>query len=197
MTIGRLGRYGLLTLALALGACAANARPESASADGDGGRKGKGPGLNKGYAHDPFPSTYRAYPGAPTLVRNVTIYDGEGGRINDGAVLFADGKVVAVGQNVEAPAGATVIDGRGKYLTPGIIDDHSHLGVYAAPGGDALSDGNEATNPVTAHVWAEHSVWPQDPQFPRDLAGGVTTLQILPGSANLVGGRSVVLKTVP
>jgi imidazolonepropionase-like amidohydrolase len=69
--------------------------------------------------------------------------------------------------------------------------------VYAAPGGEALSDGNEATAPTTARVWAEHSVWPQDPQFPRVLAGGVTTVQILPGSANLVGGRSAVLKVVP
>ena len=60
-----------------------------------------------------------------------------------------------------------------------------------------MSDGNEATNPVTAHVWAEHSVWPQDPQFPRDLAGGVTTMQVLPGSANLIGGRGVTLKVVP
>ena len=82
-------------------------------------------------------------------------------------------------------------------MTPGIIDDHSHLGVYAAPGVQAHSDGNEATNPNTAKVWAEHSVWPQDPQFPRNLAGGVTTLQVLPGSANLIGGRSVVLKVVP
>jgi imidazolonepropionase-like amidohydrolase len=98
---------------------------------------------------------------------------------------------------VDAPAGAAVIDGAGKYVTPGIVDVHSHLGVYAAPGVDALSDGNEATNPSTPNVWAEHSVWPQDPQFPRNLAGGVTTLQVLPGSANLIGGRSVVLKVVP
>jgi imidazolonepropionase-like amidohydrolase len=74
---------------------------------------------------------------------------------------------------------------------------HSHLGVYSAPGVEAASDGNEATRPVTAYVWAEHSVWPQDPQFPRNLAGGVTTLQVLPGSANLIGGRSAILKVVP
>src|SRR5206468_6055209 len=79
----------------------------------------------------------------------------------------------------------------------GIIDIHSHLGVYPAPGVEASSDGNEATRPVTAFVWAEHSVWPQDPQLPRALAGGVTTMQVLPGSANLIGGRSVVLKVVP
>src|SRR5690606_41093309 len=73
----------------------------------------------------------------------------------------------------------------------------SHAGDYPAPAVSALSDGNEATSPVTANVWAEHSVWPQDPQFPRILAGGTTTIQVLPGSANLIGGRSVVLKMVP
>ncbi len=149
------------------------------------------------YARDPYPSTYRAYPGVPTLVRNVTVFDGEGARIDNGSVLFADGKVVAVGQALDAPAGAQVIDGQGKYLTPGIVDIHSHLGDYPSPGVQAHSDGNEATAAVTADVWAEHSVWPQDPGFGRALAnGGVTTLQILPGSANLMGGRSVVVKNV-
>ena len=62
---------------------------------------------------------------------------------------------------------------------------------------EANSDGNEATDPVTAQVWAEHSVWPQDPGFSRALAGGVTSLQALPGSANLIGGRGVTLKNVP
>ncbi|NWP05681.1 amidohydrolase, partial [Escherichia coli] len=90
---------------------------------------------------------------------------------------------VAVGQNLAAD-GATVIDGQGKYVTPGVIDIHSHLGDYPSPGVQANSDGNEMTGPVTAEVWAEHSVWPQDPGFGRALAnGGVTTLQILPGSA--------------
>jgi imidazolonepropionase-like amidohydrolase len=90
-----------------------------------------------------------------------------------------------------------VIDGTGKYLTPGIIDVHSHLGDYPTPQVDANSDGNEATGPSKPEVWAEHSVWPQDPGFSRALAnGGITTLQILPGSANLFGGRSVVLKNV-
>ena len=74
---------------------------------------------------------------------------------------------------------------------------HSHLGVYASPGIKAHSDGNEATAPVTAEVWAEHSVWPQDPGFNRARAGGVTTLQTLPGSANLIGGRGVTLKNIP
>jgi imidazolonepropionase-like amidohydrolase len=138
-----------------------------------------------------------AYPSRPTVIRNVTIITAAGPTIRNGAILMEGGKITAVGATVNAPAGAVVIDGAGKYVTPGIIDVHSHLGVYPAPGVPSLSDGNEATNPVTAHVWAEHSVWPQDPQFPRNLAGGVTTLQVLPGSANLIGGRSAILKVVP
>jgi imidazolonepropionase-like amidohydrolase len=98
---------------------------------------------------------------------------------------------------VNAPADATVVDGTGKFVTPGIIDSHSHLGVYSAPGTFAESDGNEATSPVTARVWAEHSFWPQDPQIPLAIAGGVTVMQALPGSANLVGGRSATLRLVP
>jgi imidazolonepropionase-like amidohydrolase len=179
---------------VSLMACTAAAtKPQTASTTGPG----KGPGAGHGYSHDPYPSTYRPYPGVPTLVRNVTVFDGEGGRIDNGAVLFANGKVVQIGQSIDAPAGATVIDGTGKWLTPGIVDIHSHLGDYPSPGIQALSDGNEATAPTTPDVWAEHSVWPQDPGFSRALAnGGVTTLEILPGSANLMGGRSVVLKNV-
>jgi imidazolonepropionase-like amidohydrolase len=111
--------------------------------------------------------------------------------------LLVDGKITAVGQTVEAPADAMVVDATGKFLTPGIIDTHSHLGAYSSPGVQAHSDGNEATDPVTAEVWVEHSVWPQDPGFTRALEGGITSLQVLPGSANLFGGRSVTLKNVP
>jgi imidazolonepropionase-like amidohydrolase len=146
---------------------------------------------------DPFPSTYVPFPSRTTVIRNVNILTAAGPLIRNGAILLQNGKVAAVGASVNTPGDALVIDGGGKYVTPGIIDDHSHLGVYAAPGGQALSDGNEAVSPTTPQVWAEHSVWPQDPQFPRNLAGGVTTLQVLPGSANLIGGRSVVLKVVP
>ena len=151
--------------------------------------------LNK----DPYPSTYRVYPGAPTAISNVTVYDGEGGKFANATVLFRDGKVERIETgNVDLSSEYTRIDGTGKWVTPGIIDIHSHLGDYPTPAVDAHSDGNEATGPVRAEVWAEHSVWPQDPGFSRALAnGGVTTLQILPGSANLFGGRSVVLKNVP
>src|SRR3546814_892813 len=148
---------------------------------------------------DPYPSTYHAYPAAPTAVRGVTVFDGEGGRIEQGTVLLADGKVERVGgPDLAIPETYRVIDGTGKYLTPGVIDVHSHLGDYPTPSVAAHDDGNEATSPTTAEVWVEHSVWPQDPGFTRALAnGGITTLQILPGSANLIGGRSVVLKNVP
>ena len=146
---------------------------------------------------DPFPSTYKAPASPPFAIRNATLLTAAGPVIANGTIFVRDGKIVAVGATVDVPAGTTVIDAGGRFVTPGIIDDHSHLGVYAAPGVDASSDGNEATKPNTAEVWAEHSVWPQDPQFPLALAGGVTSMQILPGSANLFGGRSVTVKNVP
>ncbi|MBL9070139.1 MAG: amidohydrolase [Sphingopyxis sp.] len=148
---------------------------------------------------DPYPSTYKAYPSRLTVVKNVTIFDGEGGRIDNGSIVLSSGKVLSVGgPDMELPTDADVYDGTGKYLTPGVIDIHSHLGDYPSPSVEAHSDGNEATGPITAEVWSEHSVWPQDPGFTRALAnGGITTLEILPGSANLMGGRSVVLKNVP
>ncbi len=145
-----------------------------------------------------YPSTYTRHPYPPVVIRHATILTGTGAEITDGAILFQDGKIVAVGKTVTAPAGAIEIDGTGKYVTPGIIDTHSHIGVYAAPGTWAESDGNELpVNPNTAYVWAEHSFWPQDPQIPRAIAGGITTAEVLPGSGNLIGGRSVVLRFVP
>jgi imidazolonepropionase-like amidohydrolase len=89
------------------------------------------------------------------------------------------------------------IDGTGMWVTPGIIDVHSHMGVYPSLAISSLSDGNESVAPSTAGVWAEHSIWPQDPNFEKAVAGGVTTAQILPGSANLFGGRGVTVKLVP
>jgi imidazolonepropionase-like amidohydrolase len=177
---------GLAAAALFLAGCAAL----------EGKPKGPPPvAVNE----DPYPSTYVRYPGVPTVIRHATVFDGDGRQINDGTVVLAEGLVRAVGgPELPSPPGAQEIDGTGKWVTPGIIDVHSHLGDYPSPGVDANSDGNEATSPVRPEVWAEHSVWPQDPGFSRALVnGGVTTLQILPGSANLFGGRSVVLKNVP
>ena len=142
-----------------------------------------------------YPSTYSPLPSNPTLITHATILTGTGERLDDASLLIADGKIAFVGQG-DVPEGITIIDAKGRWVTPGLIDVHSHLGVYASPGVKAHSDGNELTNPTTPNVWAEHSVWPQDPGFSRALAGGVTTLQTLPGSGNLIGGRGVTLKNV-
>lgn len=146
---------------------------------------------------NPYPSTYAPFPSVMTVIKNATVLTGTGAQLEGAAVLMENGKIVAVGSDLVIPDSALVIDGSGKWVTPGIIDVHSHLGVYASPHHKSLSDGNEVTRPVTADVWAEHSVWPQDPGFSRAIAGGVTAMQILPGSANLIGGRGVTLKNVP
>ena len=144
----------------------------------------------------PYPSTYAAIASPPVLIRNATVLTGSGERLDNADVLMRDGRIAAVGTALTAPDGAQVIDGSGKWVTPGIIDVHSHLGVYPSPGVNAHSDGNESTSPTTPNVWAEHSIWPQDPGFATALAGGVTSMQILPGSANLIGGRGVTVKNV-
>ena len=154
--------------------------------------------LDSGVNDDPYPSAYRPLPSQPAAIVHATVLTGTGEQIDDGVVIMSDGRITAVGDATTAvPPGVRVIDARGKWVTPGIIDAHSHLGVYPSPGVASRQDGNEWTSPNTAGVWAEHSVWPQDPAFQRARAGGVTTLLILPGSANLFGGRSVTLKNVP
>jgi len=145
---------------------------------------------------EPFASRYQALPSETTLLKGATILTGTGVRLENADILMSKGKIIAVGPGLDAD-GAAVVDASGKWVTPGIIDVHSHLGVYPSPGTASHSDGNEATSPVTAEVWAEHSVWPHDPGFVTALAGGVTSLQILPGSANLIGGRGVTLKNIP
>ncbi len=149
------------------------------------------------YDANPYPSTYEPFPSETTLIANATVFDGVGGMIEGGAVLIENGRIAAIGADLEAPDGATVIDADGRYVTPGVIDIHSHLGVYPSPSVGAHADGNEISGPVTAEVWAEHGVWPQDPGFDTALAGGVTTLHVLPGSANLFGGRGVTLRNAP
>jgi imidazolonepropionase-like amidohydrolase len=160
-----------------------------------------GPGVaeapSTSASDDPYPSTYEPIASPPVLIEGATVLTGTGERFDGADVLLRDGRIVAVGRVTDVPANAVRVDGHGKWVTPGIIDVHSHLGVYPSPGTHGNSDGNEMTDPVTADVWAEHSIWPQDPGFLAALAGGVTSLQVLPGSANLFGGRGVTLKNVP
>lgn len=151
-------------------------------------------------AASPYESTYVPLPTETTLIRGVALLTGDGSTLDRADVLLKDGRIAAIkagGAKLAKRASGRVIDGDGKWLTPGIIDVHSHLGTYPSPSVASTADGNEMTSPNTAEVWVEHSVWPQDPQFGLALAGGVTSLHILPGSANLFGGRGVTLKNVP
>lgn len=142
-------------------------------------------------------STYKPMASKSTLITNVTILDGKGGKMEKASIGLRDGKIFFAGTEIPKIKFDVTIDGKGRFVTPGIIDVHSHLGVYASPGTGSHSDGNEIGEPVTADAWAMHGVWPQDAGFAAAAAGGVTALQILPGSANLIGGRSVTLKNVP
>lgn len=144
-----------------------------------------------------FDSTYQVPESPAYIIRGATVLTGTGEQLDNATVTFADGKIVSLDASKTPPEGAIEIDGTGLWVTPGIIDVHSHMGVYPNPSIESHSDGNEMVAPATAKVWAEHSVWPQDPNFEKALAGGVTTAQILPGSANLFGGRGVTLKNVP
>lgn len=140
-----------------------------------------------------------ANPAAPTIaITDATILTATGRRLEHGTIVLAGGAIRAIGgPEVVVPAGATVVSGAGKVVTPGLIDAHSHLGVYAAPAARANDDGNEATAPATAAARASYGYWPGDPQIARALAGGVTTALILPGSANLIGGRGFTVAFRP
>ncbi len=145
---------------------------------------------------DPFESTYEPLPSENILIKNGNIYDGEGNEFLQTDLLIQDRQIIAIGKDLPVGSNFKTIDATNKWITPGIIDIHSHMGVYPAPGVSTSADGNEATSPVTADVWAEHSIWVQDPQYALALKGGVTAFHILPGSANLIGGRGVTVKNL-
>ena len=138
-------------------------------------------------------------PPAPAKGRAVlygaNIATAAGQRWPKGWIIVQDGRIAALGPGDPPEAGT--VDLTDKWVTPGLIDAHSHLGVYPSPSIRATSDGNEATNPNTAGVWAEHSFWAEDPNIERAVRGGVTTIHVLPGSANLFGGRGVTFHLRP
>lgn len=148
------------------------------------------------YKQDPYPSTYQPQASEPTAIINATILDGIGGMIENGQILLMDGKIAAIGDDIDIPSSTRIIDANDKWVTPGIVDIHTHIGVGSRMH-PTLSDGNEKGNPIQSHLWIEHSLWPQHPSFARSLAAGVTTMQVLPGSGNLIGGRSLTIKNVP
>jgi imidazolonepropionase-like amidohydrolase len=152
----------------------------------------------EGLGHAAVEPTRRPSVEGPLVILNATVLTATGTRHEPGFVVIQDGRIKNIGSGLpEGLDGMRTLNAEGHFITPGLIDTHSHMGVYPSPSARAHSDGNESTAPVTAGVWAEHAFWPQDPGLERALAGGVTTIQVLPGSANLIGGRTVTLHLVP
>jgi imidazolonepropionase-like amidohydrolase len=124
--------------------------------------------------------------GKDLLIKNATVMTVTHGNIKNGSIYVKDGKIAAVGENVSAPAGTPVIDAGGKYVTPGIVDSHSHIALD--------DDVNEATSPITPQMMMKDAFDYQDKAIYRALAGGVTTSLLLHGSANMIGGQAIVIK---
>ena len=136
-----------------------------------------------------FGTVLRAQPASPPpdlVLRNATVMTASHGTIEHGSVWVHAGKIAAVGATVDAPASAVVVDATGKWVTPGIIDPHSH----SALGNDV----NEATSPVTPSMMMIDAFDNRDAALYHALAGGVTTELLLHGSANMIGGQAVVIK---
>ena len=119
------------------------------------------------------------------------------GTLDPGTVLIEDGRIVAVGAEIEIPEEAEVYDATGKFVLPGLIDPHCHAGLFPDGQGWEYSDGNEMTDPITPHLRAIDGLNPGDQAFEEIVAAGVTTVLTGPGSANLIGGQWVCLKTMP
>jgi imidazolonepropionase-like amidohydrolase len=119
------------------------------------------------------------------------------GTLEVGTVLVEEGKIVAVGEDLEIPEGVEVIDAAGKVVMPGLIDAHCHVGIFPDGVGWEYSDGNEMTDPITPHLRALDALHPEDQAFKELVEAGVTTVLTGPGSGNLVGGQWVCVKTVP
>jgi imidazolonepropionase-like amidohydrolase len=120
------------------------------------------------------------------LIKNAVVMTATHGNIKNGSIYIKDGKIAAVGESVSAPASATVVDAGGRYVTPGIIDSHSHIALDG--------DVNEATSPVTPQMMMQDAFDSRDKAVYRALAGGVTTSLLLHGSANMIGGQAIVIK---
>jgi len=152
-----------------------------------------------GGAPDPSapPSAAAPAEGPATLYRGATVMTAAGPTLESADVLVVGSEIAGVGTGLDVPEGAVVVDARDRWITPGLIDVHSHMGVYPVPSVRAHADGNEATAPFRPEVRAAESFWPQDPALRRAVAGGITTIHVLPGSANVVGGQGVTLRLVP
>src|SRR5580700_895178 len=132
------------------------------------------------------PDTVTAPAPAALVIQNATILTVSHGTIEHGAILIQNGKIAEIGQSVHAPSGAQVIDAAGEFVMPGIVDCHSHIAVDGSV--------NEGSVSVSSIVNIAEVLNPDDIDIYRDLAGGVTTANILHGSANSIGGQTVVIK---
>ncbi|MGD7043225.1 amidohydrolase [Jeotgalibacillus proteolyticus] len=128
-------------------------------------------------------------------VTNVTGVDGTGKQVKNIKILIEDGRFSKIGQDIEIPEGCEVIDAGGKYFTPGLIDVHTHLGVHEEGVGKEGQDFNETSRAATPQVRAIDGINPLEKGFSDARKAGVTTVQVMPGSANVMGGEMVVLKT--
>ena len=131
------------------------------------------------------------------LIKNGHIKTMAGREFTNGSVLIGDdGKITAVGEALEAPEGAPVIDAQGRLVTPGCVDAHCHIGLDNEAVGWEGRDYNEIVEPITPQMRAIDSIYPQDEAFPNAIRGGVTTACTGPGSANVIGGTFTVIKLV-
>ncbi len=129
-------------------------------------------------------------------ITNGKLYTITQGVIEQGTVLCQDGKIIAVGTNIAVPEDAQIIDAQGKVVTPGLIDAHSHIGLFGEPSLPATADGNEKTGPMQSGLFGIDSLNPADPAFPQVLAAGITTVYTGPGSSNVIGGTGMAIKTL-
>lgn len=146
----------------------------------------------------PPPRTINTTPPYPqssdVMIRSATVWTATGKVLKQTDVLLSGGKIAAIGKALNAPKGAKIVAAHGRIVTPGLVDMHSHLGVYPAPYARAHEDGNEMTGPITPMVRAIDAFDPEDIAIPRALRGGVTTSLILPGSGNIMGGEALYVK---
>jgi imidazolonepropionase-like amidohydrolase len=138
--------------------------------------------------------TRRESVGLTIAIRNGRVLTITQGTIEGGTVLIEAGKIVSLGRDTPIPAGAEIVDATGLWVTPGLIDAHSHIAIFGEPFVEATNDGNECTDPITPHVRALDAVNPADPAVPDTLSAGVTTVWTGPGSGNVIGGTGMVIK---